>query len=332
VGTPLQRVTAWLDDVRELDVAALCPHLSPVGARAALDAALDPLAPKPLSAAVQRTPRAFPHAVMVVARTVFTAPLEWAAVLLGRGTSLLLKPSSADRGFTDALVELARAHDLPLGRTEDRAAVGRAPLVVAMGSDATVEAIRSQVASDARYLGFGHRFGAAWLTTEDGFRAIGPDLALHDGLGCMSPAAVFTDWPLDDAVAALAESWRRIDAAWPSGPRDPASGARIREREARARVLGRVAKGPGWSVHALPIERFQPAALPRSTALHRVAGADGMAALLHRYEDVLSTFATDHPALAVPAGARRCAPGAMQRPPLDRLHDGVDWLSETGLS
>jgi len=332
VGTSLERVTAWLSDVRDLDVATLCPHLSPPGARAAIDVALDALTPELLAEAVDRPGSPFPSATMVVARTVFTAPLEWAAVLLGRGTSLVLKPSSDDRGFAEALAETAREHALPLTVTEDRSAVGVTPLVIAMGSDATVAAVESAVAPGARYLGFGHRFGAAYLTTEAGFAAIGPDLALHDGLGCMSPAAVFTDWPAADAVAALAEAWRRIGARWPPGPRDGATGARVREREALARVLGQVEKAPGWSIHALPLRHFRPAALPRSVALHPVAHRGEVEELLRTHRASLSTFATDDDALAVPEEARRCAPGEMQRPPLNRLHDNVDWLSRTLLN
>ncbi|MEO0601992.1 MAG: acyl-CoA reductase [Myxococcota bacterium] len=329
MGTRLDRVIAWLDDVRRLDVAALCPHLSPEGARGALDAALESLGPDDIVRAVDRPGRPFPHAVMVVARTVFTAPIEWAAVLLTRGTSLALKPSSDDRGFADALVAAAEAHGLPLSATDDRAVIRDAPLVIAMGSDATVRAIGTEVAPGTRYLGFGHRFGAAFLTTADGFAALGPDLALHDGLGCMSPAAVFTDWSPDDALDALATSWRDINERLPAGPLAGAAAARIREREALARVLGRTARGPGWSVHALPVARFTPAALPRSVVLHAAVPRDDVARLLRDHAATLSTFATDDPALAIPEGARRCRPGEMQRPPLDRLHDGVDWLSAT---
>ncbi|MEM6926156.1 MAG: acyl-CoA reductase [Myxococcota bacterium] len=329
MGTRLDRVVAWLDDVRRLDVAPLCPHLSPAGARGALDAALASLGRDDLARAVARPGRPFPRAAMVVARTVFTAPIEWAAVLLGRGTQLALKPSSDDRGFADALVAAAEAHGLPLSATDDRAVVRDAPLVIVMGSDATVRAIGAEVTPGTRYLGFGHRFGAAFLTTADGFAALGPDLALHDGLGCMSPAAVFTDWPTDDALDALSASWQAITERLPAGPLAGAAAARIREREALARVLGRVGKGPGWAVHVLPITRFAPVALPRSVVLHATVHRDEVARLLGDHSATVSTFATDDPSLAIPEGARRCRPGEMQQPPLDRLHDGVDWLSAT---
>lgn len=329
MGSRLDRVIAWLDDVRALDVAGLCPHLSPAGARAALDAALAALSPDDLARAVDRPGVPFDRATMVVARTVFTAPLEWAAVLLTRGTALTLKPASDDRDFARTIAQRAHDHDLALQTTDERAVVTGVPLVVAMGSDATVATIRDLVDADARYLGFGHRFGAAWLTTAAGFAALGPDLALHDGLGCMSPAAVLTDWPLDDALEALAATWREVDRKLPAGPLAGLTGARIREREALAKVVGRVDRGAGWSVHALPLSRFRPAALPRSVVLHAAVSRDEAGQLLARHESTLSTVATDDPALALPGPARRCAPGEMQRPPLDRLHDGVDWLSAT---
>lgn len=329
MGTNLDRVVAWLDDVRRLDVAALCPHLSPPGARAALDAALSALTPRALARAVDRPGEPHDSAVMVVARTVFTAPLEWAAVLLARGTDLTLKPASDDRAFAEALSDAARVRGLPLTITLDREVVTRVPLVVAMGSDATIATIGGLVSPEVRYLGFGHRFGAAWLTTEAGFDALGDDLALHDGLGCMSPAAVFTAWSLDDALEALAVTWRRTTERLPPGPLAGIAAAQIREREALARVVGRVVKEPGWSIHALPLDRFRTAALPRSVVLHAGVTGEAVAALLENHGHVLSTLATDDDQLVVPTTARRCSPGEMQYPPLDRLHDGVDWLSAT---
>lgn len=328
MGSRLDRVMAWLHDLRRVDLAATAPHLSHAGAEAALTAALDAIPRDALVAAVDRPGTPFPHAVMVVARTVFTAPIEWSAVLLGRGTALTLKPAATDRGFVEAMVDLAAANDLPLTSTLDREVVGRAPLVVAMGSDATVAAIETQVARDACLLGFGHRFGAAFLTQASSFRALGPDLALHDGLGCMSAAAVFTTLPEDEARAAMRDAWTTIDARLPAGPPDPGAAAMVRQREALARVLGTVDRTPGWSVHQLPLDRFRPAALPRSTALHLVADRTEVEVVLEGHRDALSTFATDDPDLHVPAG-RRCAPGHMQRPPLARLHDGVDWLART---
>ena len=328
MGTSLDRVIGWLDDIRALDVGPLCPHLSPAGARAALETSLRTLQPDALSRAVERPGRPFSNAVMVTARTVFTAPLEWAAVLLGRGTELVLKPARDD-AFARELARCANEHGLPLRTTTDRGVVTRAPLVVAMGRDETIRAIATQLSRGTRFLGFGHRFSVAWLTTPRGIAALGEDLALHDGLGCMSPVAVFTSLPREEALQALAETWRSVDARLPGGPPDPAAAARVRQREALARVLGRVECSPGWSVHALPIERFLPAALPRSVALHHVADVADFTASLTPYAGALSTVGTDDPSLTVPNGVRRCGPGEMQRPPLQRLHDGVDWLSDT---
>ncbi|MEN0061504.1 MAG: acyl-CoA reductase [Myxococcota bacterium] len=329
MGPRLERVVAWLEALHHFDPAPRCPHLSAQGARAAWEAALASLTPEALTRAVTRPGEPYDRAVMVVARTVFTAPLEWAAVLLARGTELTLKPSSADAGFAEELVQMAQAQGLPLFATSDRDIVGQLPLVVVMGTDETVDQVRAAAAPDARVLGFGHRFGAAYLTTAEGFAAIGPDLALHDGLGCMSPAMVFTDWPEDEATAALAQSWRAIDAQWPSGPIDPIAGAQIRQREALARVLGQVSKDRGWSVHALPRDRFAPGALPRSVVVHAMSHREHVETVFRDHEKQLSTVGTDDPHLSVPDSARVCRPGEMQRPPLVRFHDGVDWLGAT---
>lgn len=317
-------VRAWRDRLRTLDPAPLAPGLSPAGARAAWGAALDALADDVLDrvAAIEGEP--FPAAAFVAARTVFTAPLEWCAVLLGRGTEVTLKHPVGHPGAATVYADLARAVDLPLRVTDDRAAIDDVPLVVAMGSDATVAAIREQ-AEDARVLGFGHRFSVAWITGLDALPALAEDVALYDGRGCFSPVAVLTPLAAGDVLDRLGGALAEVQERWPRGQVSDEEHARIRTRRALAAVVGEVRRGDGWELHALPPSRLDPVALPRAVAVHQTTDP---AAALARWSRWLSTVGTDQVGLSWP-GARTCRPGRMQRPPVERLHDGIDWLRAT---
>ncbi len=325
----LRRVLRWLADVRELDPAPAAPHLSPAGARAALDAAVDALHEPALRSAVALPGAPFATAAVICARTVFTAPLEWVAVLLGRGTAVVLKHPRGVPGLGPGLVALAEAHGLPLTATSDRDAGRRAELVVAMGSDATMAELAPRLAPGTRFLGFGHRFSVAWIREPAHLAQVAEDAALHDGLGCMSPVAVFTDVPAERSGSALAEGMARAERAWPRGSVSAADAAAIRSRRALARAVGHVHEGAAWSVHVLPADRFRPGALPRSLALHQVPDRAAFLAALRPHQRWLSTVGTDDAALQAWPGVRQAVPGTMQRPPLARLHDGVDWLHET---
>ncbi|MEZ4316620.1 MAG: acyl-CoA reductase [Myxococcota bacterium] len=309
-------VQAWRDRLR-----ALSPDvgLSPEGARVALDAALDALDDVP-----RHLGRPAPgHTVIVCASTVFTASIEWAAVLLARGGRVTLK---APRAHAAWFAEVAACTDLPILSTTDRDVLQDADCLVVMGSDATLDAIRSQLGPRQRLLGFGHRYSLTWWSDPDQADAVALDLALHDGRGCMSPLGVFS--PLPDAVELLSHAMERLQARLPRGDVAPMEGAGIRSRAALARVLGQAVDAPDWSVHALPAARFPEPGLPRAAVVHPADRATFEAAV-HTHLPKLSTVATDAPAtLEGVRGVRVCAPGEMQRPPLDRLHDGVDWLRE----
>jgi Acyl-CoA reductase (LuxC) len=323
----LQRVIDWLAELRATDPVPLGAPLSPVGARLAWDAALGALEPEALSRAAALPGAPFASAAVVVARTVFTAPLEWAAVLLARGTRVVLKVPHDQPATGLALATAAARHGLPLAATPDRAAIGGAELVVAMGSDASVAEIGAQ-STAARRLLFGSRSSVAWITDPRSLDAVAADAALYDSRGCMSPVAVFTPLPPGEVAAGLAAAMDRAEAAVPRGAITAREAAEIRARVALARAAGTSRVGPAWGVLTLPAERFVPSPLPRVLTVHGVADRAAFSAWLARWSESLSTLGTDDAGLAWP-GVRVCAPGSMQRPPLDRRHDGVDWLRAT---
>lgn len=326
-------VRRWRDRLAEAAPPRFT-DLSTEGAVAARAAALAALDDDALDTVARVDVRPFPSAVVVCARTVFTAPLEWCAVLLGRGTEVVLKMPTGEPGWAPDLVAAAEAEHLPLSWTEDRAVVGRHPLVVAMGSDAAVTDIRRAVSPTARVLAHGHRFSAAWITRSESWADVARDLAMYDTRGCMSPAVVFTPLPLDDALDELAVAMARAEERWPRGRVAGIEGATLRSRTALARAVGQSRVGYGWALHVLPGDQLEPTPLPRASTVVAVADRREAMDLLSAHRAWLSTVGTDDPESAeawLDAGACRvCRPGQMQRPPLVRMHDGENWLVASG--
>jgi hypothetical protein len=324
-------IRRWREVLRAADLA---PHRGPLsvpGMHAAWQVALDVLDDASLQSVAELPGEPYATAAMALARTVSTAPIEWCAVLLGRGTELVLKHPRGEPGVTPLLVQTAQQLGLPLRATDDREALAEAELVIAMGSDASVEAIR-QEQGPQRVLAFGHRFSVAWITQPESLPALARDLALHDGRGCMSPVVVASPMPLQQLCDGLAQALQQAEQRWPRGELAPVEAAAIRTRRALARVTGLAREGEGWAVHGLPPERFEPLALPRTPAAVQLpSGApEDLWRWLGPWLAHLSVVGTDDPRLSPPSeGVRVVEPGAMQAPPLQRRHDGVDWLRAT---
>lgn len=333
-------VAAWRDALDAVDAEAV--GLSPQGAVEALHAARQTIDDAGLARAAAVPGPPHPTAVVVAARTVFTAPIEWTALLLGRGSTVVVKVPAGHPGPWPTWARQARSRGLALSVTEDRDVVLDADLVVAMGSDASVDAVAA--ACRGTTLRLGHRFSAGVVVgsevapdpkVPDGFGDVwggfAADAALHDGRGCMSPQVVLTTGDLEVCGTALAGAMARAADRWPRGPIGPGEAARIRARGALARASGgRVWSGDGWSVHALPPSMFTAEALPRSVALCRVPDLAAARRYLASHAMHLSTIGTDAPEHLGGLGtARVCRPGRMQRPPLDRAHDGYPMIPVT---
>lgn len=333
------KVQRWRDRLAQFDPGFEPTGLSPEGARAALEVALGALDNASLAKVAAMGGSPFKTAAVVPARTVATAPIEWCAVLLGRGSKVLLKYSEADPGLALPMIEAARKVGLPLTGVTDRAAIQDVELIVAMGTDETVRAIRAAASAKTRVLPHGHQFSAAWIADSplpsgrSSWEALAADAALHDGRGCLSPIVAFTPLPLDEAANALARAMDGAAKRWPTGTTSPVEHAMIRARRALARVTGEVRDGDGWAVHGLPLEQLDPISLPRCIALHHVRNLREAVEALRPWSKWLSTVGTDDPATveawARVGASRICWLGEMQRPPLIRSHDGEDWLRAT---
>jgi len=326
--TRLTAVQRWRDALLQRDAADFDTGLSPAGARLAWTHALSAWTDDAL-AAVEALPGApYRRAALITARGAFTAPLEWCAVLLLRGTAVVWKVTDGGDGVAAVAAEAARALGLPLEATRSRAAVAGADLVVAMGADATIDTLRATLPPETHLLGFGHRFSVAWWTRLDQADALAVDLAAYDTRGCLSPAAIFTPLPLAVAGPALAAALARAEARWPRGALSAVDAANARTRRAVARTVGQTWEGPGWAVWGLPLTHLEPVTSPRTASLYPAQRIDDALVALAPWRPWLSSIGADAPLHPEPT-LRVCPLGTLQRPPLDRLHDGLRWIEHT---
>jgi len=273
-------------------------------------------------------------AMVVVARGVFTAPLEWVAGLAALGAKVVLKAPSASPSFCEAVadcfvaeslaVEVRTGHELPA-----------VDAVVAMGSDASV-ALIAQHYSDIPTSLHGHRFSVELVTGEVDVEAVAQDIALYDGRGCFTPTGVFVLGTPTDAEAVgrrLADALVHAESLWPRGHFDPALGPVWRERLALSRVKGRVYGGTTWGVAVGPCSLFEPSALPRWITVHAVSSAEAMLDVLTPWRQHWAACATDTmsslSAVLERGGFERvCEVGQLQRPQFGRPHGGSPFLRD----
>lgn len=330
------RVMAALAALAARDPTPWSQGLSPEGARLALQAAIGAITPEGLRAELA-TPGPRPAAVaVIVAWGVYTSALEWVALLAAAGIEALVKPPSADPGFCEALVAALGAAGLPARLLRGHDLPPEAEVILAFGSDSTMEALRRAWPA-RRLITHGHRFSLAFVAGDPEFaaRGLALDHALYDTRGCMAPTAAFTTGDPRELADALAAAMAEAEARWPRGDTS-GLGARRRERVGLARVLGRAIEGERWSVLELPPRCFVPEALPRLATIHPIATAAALAELLAPWRPHLSTLGTDLDAQtredpgtsALLSGfSRVCVLGTMQAPPFPRRHDGRPMLA-----
>lgn len=307
-------------------VSALRPEeapgglLSPEGAALVWREAAAAVSPAALDAALSRPGPGWASVGFACPRTVPTAALEWCAVALARGASVVLKAPAEDPAPAAWLAATAQAAGLPVVATTERGALAEPALAVVMGSDATVAAVRA-ARGGRPVLGFGHRYSVAWVTSPASAAALAQDAVRFDGRGCLSPVAALTPGDPRELAAALAVALAAAQARTPRGAVTPLEGARLRLRAARDRVAGRALEGPGWLVSVAPA--LPDEALPRwLPVVHSPSLAAAGLEL-----GALSTVGADAPLPPLPPSVRVVPLGEMQRPPLVRLHDGIDWLA-----
>jgi hypothetical protein len=254
------------------------------------------------------------------------------------------------RGLPPALRDLVTFAD-----RRDGAAMERAEVIIAFGSDATMAALRAQVRGDQRFIAHGHAVSLLWLAdparlTAHEARACAADVLTYDQLGCLSPQAVYLPPGVD--MEKLGEKLARaLEIEWQHPSRKPARplGTRARIAEARdvAFALGHHLWLPpsrhlGWTLIHDPDPVFAPSPLHGVIYL-RVSPPDELATNLAPARGRISTVgvAGTNPsarwrdAFLNLGVSRFCPAGHMQFPSLAWHHDGravladlVTWIDD----
>ena len=322
-------VEAW----SQADPSTWGTGLSTAGARLAMKTAAKLVLDGELG-----TPRGQPPEAVVIwcASNVFTAPLEWTAQFAALGTKVHLKAPSASPLSTQAIASAFSELNVQAHHLDHAPALKLlegADALLAFGSDDTLAELDSQIPSSLRRSFHGHRASVAVVSGQNPTHiaeALAWDLVLYDGRGCMSPSAIFCLGNTEELAQALASALAKVGDTIPPGSLEPWQGPQWRSRTGRARALGRCLEGSQWAVCTTEMSELEPN-LPRMAVLHEIHDLQSLSFL----KDLpLSTCATDLDCsreLEALGFHRICTPGDMQRPPLNRAHDGVDVIAKLSI-
>lgn len=234
-------------------------------------------------------------------------------------------------------------------------------IVVAFGRDDTLARIRARCAPEARFVGFGSKASAGYVTREaladetsarTIARGAARDLALFESEGCLSLHVLFAERGASITTQRLAEmvagEVERIAVEFPLGQRTARTDASL--ASARALAAFRSAGGGGQvysderASHLVVADDANvqaPYFLPRALGIHAVDGPDDAAAYLASHGVTLEALAAprgrpDVAAMAVASGAARIARfGELQSPLASGNHGGrarvsdfVRWITD----
>jgi len=266
-------------------------------------------------------------AVVVAARGVFAAPLEWVVLLAAAGARVHLKVPQAAPAFGVAIAETFSAEGLAVVASASHL-LPDAEAVVAMGSDETIAAVAARYPA-ARTALHGHRSSFALVSEDADAEALANDVVLYDGRGCFTPTAIFVVGDPSSLARRLGEALEHADTAFPPGA--PAHGPEWRRRLGLARARGRLLGGDRWAVAILGPEHAETVALQRFIGVHSVASVEEVTRRLLPWKGRIAACATDLPMARIadltPLRLERiCRPGRLQAPPLGHPHGGVEAL------
>lgn len=265
------------------------------------------------------------------------------------GSSVYAKPDSQDPVspalFRDSLLRADEDVGRAIAVGSDAEVLAEADAVIVHGRDDTVAELRSRVPVGRIFVGHGHRVSLAAVArhveAEDAARAVGLDLALYDGRGCLSPAWILAeDRPAGRAAAlarALAEELDRLSRSLPRGKADAGEEAWVHDLRARAAVredaqLFAPGSSTAWTVVLEPLGAHPDPGMLRSLPVVPVSDLDALAEWCIGLAPHLSSLghagwgerAPRPEEVVVRAGGSRvCALGQMQCPPIGWHHDGI---------
>lgn len=232
------------------------------------------------------------------------------------------------------------------GADEDasRTRLADADVVVAFGGDATLRAIRAQLAPGARFVPFGHRTSAGYVARETlaaeqsavaCARAAARDALLYDGEGCLSLHVLFVErgGAIEPARFGefLSAAFDEVALEFPSTRTEPVEGLRLYRKEERFRASqapGTTFAGSAAHTIALdPPPSEPPLLFPRTLSVYAVSGPGEALALIERHRLPLEGFAAcpaeraDVSDVALRSGAARFTRlGRLQAPPIAGNH------------
>jgi hypothetical protein len=141
------------------------------------------------------------------------------------------------------------------GTAVEAAALVRADVVTAYGSDETVQSLRARTPVTARFVGYHHRTSVGVIGREalsgEHIEATAADVAvataMFDRRGCVSPQVVFVEGDADAFSSALAAALDSAEARWPSGPLESGEASALQQVRGTAELLA--ASGGGSVLH-----------------------------------------------------------------------------------
>lgn len=237
-------------------------------------------------------------------------------------------------------------------RTLNTELLRRAEVIIAFGSDATMENLRAQTRPQQKFIAHGHALSLLWIPEPNRLtprlaRGCAVDVLTYDQLGCLSPQAIYVPPGTDietlgaKLARALETHWRRIKRK-PTRPLTTA--ARITEARDMAHALGHriwlpPKNHPGWTLIHDPAPDFQPSPLHGVIYLRKVA-LSGLSAALAPVKGRISTVGIAGKTSAGNSSSRWekaflnlgvsrfCPAGLMQFPLLTWHHDGRPTLAD----
>lgn len=348
VSAWLAPTSSWRQDAEQLLPGATGFSVEMI--RHGLPLLLDPLRANEVRALLMRElgPRR-PSAPALIAHIMSgnIPALSASSVILSLaiGSCALVKPARGDRAFPRLFVDSIAAIDAQLGacvevtywsggsRAVEDVVFRESDLVVAFGSDASIDAIRARCRG--HFIGHGHRISIAVITREmlaspATLAGLAEDVSLWDQRGCLSPQVCFVETDYERACAFGAALGPALDAAaarLPPGVLDLEEQTAIRrfrdDAEWRALAGERVrlltpTSGLSWTIviEAEPV--FRPTPLGRSLRILPLAQID-------RVRDIIVPARGMLEAAGVAASAER-------RPEVNAIlrAAGVHWITDIG--
>lgn len=262
-----------------------------------------------------------------------------------------------DEAFEDSARALAWSAEDPGAQSLDEF-----DAVVVFGTDRTLQAVRNSLRAGARFIGYGRRASAGYVTREslgDGAhvdalaQGAARDLVLYESEGCLSLHVLFVerggDTPPAEFAKILAAHVERAAIEFPLGTRSARQAAGI--AQFRDLAAFRAAAGTGavfsdararYAVSADHPAADPPPFLPRTLGIVEVDAPDDALHYLRRHALPLEGFAlsgtrSDAVRAALRSGAVRLTRfGELQHPPLGGNHGGrpriaefVRWIDRT---